>query len=73
MVMPSDLRAVQACIKTCNILDFSSVRFARIKNTVALELIEASENLISEIRANPRLELVSEPYALAFDGSGCLL
>jgi hypothetical protein len=72
MVLPDDRRAIQAAIRTCNILDFRAVRLARIRNTVALETIELSENLLDEARANPRLELVSGPDALPFDAEGDL-
>lgn len=72
MVLKNDLLAIQAAIKTCNIADFRQVRFARIKNTLEAHSLEVSENLISEARANPRMEILSEPYELAFDGRGNL-
>lgn len=73
MVLPTDRRAIQAAVRTCNILDFGAVRLGRIRNTVALDTIELSENLLDEARAHPRLEVVSEPEALPFDEEGNLL
>jgi hypothetical protein len=75
MVLKNDKQAIQAAIKTCNILDKKAVRFARIKNTVAVSEIEISENLIEEARANPYLELGSDPQPeeMRFDEMGNLL
>ncbi|MCK7530169.1 MAG: hypothetical protein MZV63_03500 [Marinilabiliales bacterium] len=61
MVLKNDSQAIQAAIKTCNILDKKAVRFARIKNTVAVSEIEISESLIEEARANPYLEVETDP------------
>ena len=72
MVLKSDRQAIQAAIKTCNILKKSEVRLARIRNTVALDEIAVSENLLAEVRANPRLAVAGEPLALGFDANGNL-
>jgi len=75
MVLKSDKQAMQAAVKTCNILDKSKARFVRIKNTVSLGEIEVSENLLDEVRANPYLTIVAglEPAAFDFDEAGNLL
>lgn len=75
MVLKNDRQAIQAAIKTCNILDKKAVRFARIKNTVAVSEIEISENLIEEARANPYLEVEPDPRPteMVFDEKGNLL
>jgi hypothetical protein len=72
MVLKSDRQAIQAAIKTCNILKKAEVRLARIRNTVALDEIAVSENLLAEVRANPRLTVAGEPFALGFDANGNL-
>jgi hypothetical protein len=72
MVLKSDRQAIQAAIKTCNVLDFSRVRFARIKNTNLAHLLEISENLLDEAKAHPYMDIMSEPYELAFDADGNL-
>ena len=72
MVLKSDRQAIQAAIKTCNILKKAEVRLARIRNTVALDEIAVSENLLAEVRANPRLAAAGEPFALGFDANGNL-
>ena len=75
MVLKSDRQAMQAAIKTCNIPDKTTVRMARIKNTVILGEIEVSENLLDEVRANPYMEIDtrSAPAELPFDGEGNIL
>jgi len=71
-VLPSDKLAIQAAIKTSNILDFTKVRMVRIKNTLKLGEIEVSEALLEEVQKEPNLELVSELYELSFDEEGNL-
>jgi hypothetical protein len=44
----------------------------RIKNTAHIEFIEISEAMLPEARENPTIEILSEPYELAFDGEGNL-
>jgi hypothetical protein len=73
MVLKNDRLAIQAAIKTCNIADFRKVRLAKIRNTLEAHLVEVSENLIEEARANPRMEILSNPYELSFDHEGNLL
>lgn len=73
MVLKSDKQAIQAAIKTCNILDKSGVRMVRIKNTQKLNEIEVSETLLAEVQANNRLEVISQPYELGFNEQGNLL
>jgi len=72
MVLKNDRQAIQAAIKTCNILHKENVRMVRIKNTVSLDEIEVSENLLDEVRENKYLEIVSEPYELIFNEKGNL-
>jgi hypothetical protein len=72
MVLKNDLQAIQAAIKTSNIIDFTTVRLARIKNTLALDVIEISENLIGEAQGNPFVEVLHGPYTWNFDTEGNL-
>jgi hypothetical protein len=73
MVLKTDKQAFQACIKTCNILDKEKVTVVRIKNTIALDEIEISENLIPLAQSNKFLEVVGKPFALPFNDKGNLL
>jgi hypothetical protein len=72
LVLKNDKQAIQAAIKTCNIVDFRNVRLCRIKNTLEVHLMEVSENLIAEADADPRMEVLSEPYEFAFPSEGNL-
>jgi Lactate racemase N-terminal domain len=72
MVLKNDRQAIQACIKTCNILEWSKVRLARIKNTNTIGEIEVSESLLDEVEEHPHLETLGDPYDLIFDADGNL-
>jgi hypothetical protein len=72
MVLKNDKQAIQAAIKTCNVRDPSRVTFARVKNTVSLGEMEISESLAGYASGRSDLEIVSEPYELAFDEMGNL-
>ncbi|KAB8128287.1 DUF2088 domain-containing protein [Gracilibacillus oryzae] len=71
--MPSDKAAIQAAIKTCNILDFTKVRIVRIKNTLEIGEIEVSENMLADVENNENLTKISELYDFNFNGDGDLV
>lgn len=73
MVLKNDRQAIQAAIKTCNILDKTKVRMARIKNTVAVAEIQVSENLLQEVVECEYMKAVSDPDQWVFDSEGNLL
>jgi hypothetical protein len=45
----------------------------RIKNTLLLTEMDASESMLAEVEANRRLNRITDPLPLAFDGEGSLL
>jgi hypothetical protein len=47
-------------------------RICRIKNTALLDEIWASEALLNEVKANPKLEVLSGPMQLPFNNAGDL-
>ena len=71
--LDNDREAIQAAVKTCNILDFSQVRLVRIKNTLEVGVIEVSEVMIPEVKANSNLELIGEPFEFNFNDEGNLI
>ncbi|MGE5247270.1 MAG: lactate racemase domain-containing protein [Verrucomicrobiota bacterium] len=73
MVLENDRHAFQAAIRTTNLVRKEEVRLVRIKNTIAMDEIEISENLVDEARRSPYLEVISGPFALPFDAHGNLL
>ncbi len=70
--LANDREAIQAAIKTCNILHFHDVKLVRIKNTLELGEIEISEALLQQAEANPDIEILTEPYDWSFNGNGNL-
>lgn len=70
--LDNDREAIQAAIKTCNILDFTKVRMVRIKNTLELSEIEVSEALLDEVKQNENLTPITDLYELTFDENGNL-
>jgi hypothetical protein len=70
--LANDKEAIQAAIKTCNILDFTKVKMIRIKNTLVLSEIEVSVALADYVKQHPALEQISEPSEIVFDNNGNL-
>ena len=70
MVLETDLLAIKAAIKTCNILDKRNVRLIRIKNTNEIERIEVSESMLDGVRDNPYLSIETDLYPLALNDDG---
>ncbi|WP_449540186.1 lactate racemase domain-containing protein [Ferdinandcohnia sp. Marseille-Q9671] len=70
--LPNDKEAIQAAIKTCNILDFTKVKMVRIKDTLHVSEIEVSEALLDYINEHPNIEQASDLYELGFDEKGNL-
>ncbi|WP_423801390.1 lactate racemase domain-containing protein [Neobacillus sp. SAB-20_R2A] len=70
--LPNDKQAIQAAVKTCNILDFTTVKMVRIKNTLKISEIEVSEALLDYIANHPNMEQVSDLYEINFDENGNL-
>ena len=70
MVLPTDYDAIRAAILTCNILDFSTVRFVRIRDTLHLGDLLVSKPMLDEVTANPSMSVVEGPLELGFtDGT----
>jgi hypothetical protein len=70
--LPNDKQAIQAAIKTCNILDFRTVKLVRIKNTLVLSEIEVSEPLLEYVKQHPNMEQSSDLYDIPFNENGNL-
>ena len=72
IVMESDRECIQCCIQTCNEIDKQNARLVRIPNSLHLSHIMLSEAYYEEAKANPHLEIESEPEYLPFDEDGNL-
>ncbi|KAB7709178.1 DUF2088 domain-containing protein [Bacillus aerolatus] len=71
--LANDKEAIQAAIKTCNILDFTKVKMVRIKNTLEVSKIEVSEALLNYVNEHPQLESITIPEEMSFDQQGNLI
>jgi hypothetical protein len=70
--LENDYYAIKAAVKTCNILDYTACKLVRIKDTLHLGEIEISVNLLHEALQHPDIEVLTEPYELAFNEEGNL-
>ncbi|MFC4779537.1 lactate racemase domain-containing protein [Paenibacillus sp. GCM10023252] len=71
--LANDRLAIQAAVKTCNILDYTTCKLVRIKDTLHLGEIEISVNLLEAAKLHTGIEVLSsEPYEWTFDAQGNL-
>jgi hypothetical protein len=68
--LPNDRLAVQAAVKTCNILDPYQVKLVRIRDTLHLGEIRISETLLPEAEQHPDVEVLAQLEPMQFDGEG---
>lgn len=71
--LANDKMALQAAVKTCNILDFTKVKMVRIKNTLEISEIQVSEALVDYVENHSEMEVVSAVEELQFDQDGNLI
>lgn len=67
LALDSDREAVEVGLFSS--LACAAPRVCRIKNTALLDEVWASEALIEEIEANPKLEIIQPPSPVEFNGS----
>ncbi len=70
VVLDSDVEAIGVALHTVN--QGRDARLVVIRNTLELEELWVSEALLPEVRADARLEVVSEPVEPPFDRDGRL-
>lgn len=70
--LANQMDAIKAAVKTCNILDYTTCRMVRIRDTLHLGEIEISVPLLEEAKAHSDIELLSDPYDLSFNDKGDL-
>lgn len=73
IVMKNDAYALKLAVRTCNAKDPERPRILRIRNTLDVAEIYASEVLLPEVLAHPQMELLTQPEPLCFDPDGNLL
>ncbi|MEA5001976.1 MAG: lactate racemase domain-containing protein [Christensenella sp.] len=72
IVMDNDRDTIAVGVKCCNKIDYANPRIIRIKNTAHIEDIYISEALMEEAKANPNIEILSEPQPFVFNEEGNL-
>ncbi|MCL6637432.1 MAG: nickel-dependent lactate racemase [Alicyclobacillus sp.] len=72
-VLDNDRYAIQAAIKTCNILDYERCRLVRIRDTLHLGEVWISEALLPEALAHPAITVLDEVAPMRFDEAGWLV
>lgn len=68
----SDRECLDLAASTVGKLDEADVTVVWIRNTLALDTITISENLIEDIRKSPALEIAGPAFAMEFDEAGNL-
>ena len=69
---PTDRQCLERIAPTTGRSDAGRLRLCWIANTLRLDLLAASENLLDEMRRRPQIEVISEPLELPFDPEGNL-
>lgn len=72
MYFETDRQALDACMKTIGGVSAEDVRMVRIRDTRSLELLQVSRALEPDVRADPRLELLTPWSPIRFDEYGNL-
>ena len=73
MIMDNDREALQLALCCCpDAEDQENLKMIRIPNTAHIDDIEISEGLLPLAKANPDIEILTEPYDLPFDEQGNL-
>jgi hypothetical protein len=70
IVMNSEQEAIQLATKTVPRVKSENARIVRIRDTLSLGEIHVSEPMLADVRAHPKMSVLSEPVAMAFDETG---
>ena len=73
IVADTDRDAIGIGIRGCPGVASETAKMVRIKNTLELTDVWASEPMLQEIESNPRLEISSDPFECKFDNEGALM
>jgi hypothetical protein len=73
MAFDTDRDAIRTALQMNGLTPPEEARVVRIKNTLLLTEMDASESMLAEVEANPRLRRLAEPAPMAFDETGNLL
>lgn len=67
VIMSNDREAVGTALKTCYNIDLQNPRVVWIKNTLELENILVSESVLEDLKGDPRIQVLGDPFEIALD------
>mgnify|MGYP001039840619 CR=1 FL=1 len=70
---PTDRECLEKIWPTAGRFRREELTIGWIRNTLRLDLLALSENLLAQVRTNPALEVLGEPFELPFDQEGNLV
>jgi hypothetical protein len=73
IIFETDRDAIRGALKTIGLTEPCDAKVARIRNTLAVEYLQASEALLPEIKDRADLEIVDGPWEFKFSGAGDLV
>ena len=73
IIFETDQDAIEGALKTIGLTEPPDAKVARIKNTLDLEYLYASDALLAEIRERNDLEVLSGPHPFGFSRQGDLV
>jgi len=73
IIFETDREAIEGALKTVGLTEPPDAKVARIRNTLALEYLQASEALLPEIKERSDLEILDGPCEFHFSERGDLL
>ncbi len=73
LIMPNDRLAIAGGIYNCEGITDRAATVVRIPNTSHIGEIMVSESLLDQVRSNPELTIVGEPFELQFNENGNLV
>jgi hypothetical protein len=73
IIFETDREAIEGGLLTIGLTEPPDAKVARIRNTLALEYLQASEALIPEIDQRPDLEILDGPWEFQFSETGNLV
>jgi len=73
IIFETDRQAIEGALKTIGLTEPPDAKVARIRNTLAVEYLEASDALLPEIKERSDLEIVDGPWEFRFSETGDLV
>ena len=73
IIFETDRDAIQGALKTIGLTEPPDAKVARIRNTLAVEYLQASEALLPAIKGRSDLEIVDGPWEFRFSEAGDLV